>query len=169
MKKLEKENTFIGPASLGKRILAFIIDIVIILLIISLTFSSITKKIFPQNYSISEIFSMANSDSSLGTILTLISLSMFIITFLYFYLLEKKLKQTIGKIMLNIYITSGNKELKSWQVLVRNLYFLPISPLIFLLGVVDVLFLVFNKNGQRLLEILSKTRVVEQYKYNLNQ
>ena len=89
-------------------------------------------------------------------------ISLFVI--LYFYKMEKNMSQTIGKRITGIYVVSDQKELKAWQVIVRSLVFLPVFPFI-LLWIIDPLFMFFNKSNQRLSEILSKTRVVEKFKF----
>ena len=76
--------------------------------------------------------------------------------------MEKKMRQTIGKALIGIYVVSDNKDLKAWQLLVRNIVFMPIFPFV-LLWLFDPLFMFFTKTNQRLTEILSRTRVVEKY------
>jgi uncharacterized RDD family membrane protein YckC len=91
---------------------------------------------------------------------------MSILIILYFLMLEIKMSQTIGKMLMKVYVVSDNKELKAWQLLARNLVFIPIFPFV-LLWILDPLFMLFTKTNQRLSEILGKTRVVE--KYSLQQ
>ncbi len=158
---LPKEKLFAGPALLWKRIAAFLIDLAIINLIIFLPFRSLLTKIFPADYSFSEALKLLSSADYAGLI-TLISSVMGIFIMLYFYMLEKKMRQSIGKRIMKIYIASDNRELKLWQVLVRNLVFLPVFPF-FLLWILDPLFMMFTKTNQRLSEILSKTRVIGIY------
>ena len=77
-------------------------------------------------------------------------------------MLEKKMGQTIGKVLMRIYVVSDNNNLKTWQLLTRNLIFIPIFPFV-LLWIIDPLFMFFTKTNQRLTEILSKTKVVEEF------
>ena len=77
---------------------------------------------------------------------------------------EGLLRQSIGKIFTNIYVVSETKELKLWQLLVRNLFLIPFFPFV-LLWIVDPAFMFFTKDNKRLSEILSKTKVVEKYQY----
>ena len=72
------------------------------------------------------------------------------------------MSQTIGKMLMKVYVASDNNTLKAWQLLARNLVFIPIFPFV-LLWILDPLFMFFTKTNQRLTEILSKTRVVEKY------
>ncbi len=158
---LPKERTFTGPALVWKRIAAFFIDIVIINVIILLPFRRLFQRILPKEYSFSEAYKLLSSEDFTGYI-TAISIAMAVLIFLYFYLMEKKMGQTIGKKLMKIYVASDNPASKSWQFLVRNLVFMPIFPII-LLWIIDPLFMFFNRSSQRLTEILSKTRVVEIY------
>ena len=64
---------------------------------------------------------------------------------------------------MNIYIVSDAGDMKRWQALVRNLMFIPIFPFDFLF-IADPIVMLFTKTNQRLSEILSKTRVVENYR-----
>ena len=74
------------------------------------------------------------------------------------------MSQSIGKMLMKIYVISDNKVLKTWQLLVRNIVFIPIFPFV-LLWILDPLFMFFTKTNQRLTEILGKTRVVEKYSF----
>ena len=70
--------------------------------------------------------------------------------------------QTIGKMLMKIYVVSDNDNIKAWQLFTRNLVFIPIFPFV-LLWVLDPLFMFFTKTNQRLTEILSKTKTVEKF------
>jgi len=82
---------------------------------------------------------------------------------LYFMLLEKKLNQSPGKILFNLYVVSQEKELKYWQLFVRNMFLIPFFPFV-LLWIIDPIVMLFTKQNQRLSEILSRTKTVEKYK-----
>ena len=92
----------------------------------------------------------------------LISIFASVIAILYFVILEQKNKQSIGKMLMNIYVESGQKERRVWQQFVRSMFLIPTFPFI-LLWILDPLFLLFTKDKRRLSEILSKTRVVEEF------
>ena len=158
---LPKEKLFAGPALLWKRIAAFLIDMAIINLVILLPFRSLLAKLFPADYSFLGTLKLLSSTDN-SELITLVSFVMWIFIILYFYMLEKKMHQSIGKRIMKIYVASDGKELKLWQVLVRNLVFLPLFPF-FLLWILDPLFMMFTKTNQRLSEILSKTRVIGIY------
>lgn len=70
--------------------------------------------------------------------------------------------QTIGKMLMKIYVVSDNANIKTWQLFTRNLVFIPIFPFV-LLWVLDPLLMFFTKTNQRLSEILSKTKTVEKF------
>lgn len=161
---LPKERTFIGPALLWKRIAAFFIDILIINLIVLFPFRKLFQEIIPKNYSFSEAYRLLSSSTNYTGFITSVSFVMSILIILYFLMLERKMSQTIGKMLMKIYVVSDNNTLKTWQLFVRNLVFIPIFPFI-LLWIIDPIFMFLTKTNQRLSEILSKTKVVE--KYNL--
>ena len=177
MLNLPKESTFIGPALLWKRIAAFTIDMGIINLIILFPFRSLFQNIVPKDYSFSEAYNLLSSSANYTSFLTSASFIMSILIILYFLMLERKMSQTIGKMLMKVYVvdasenassrsTSDNKELKAWQLLARNLVFIPIFPFV-LLWILDPLFMFFTRTNQRLTEILSKTKEVQ--KYSLQQ
>ena len=161
---LPKEKTFIGPALIWKRIAAFFIDILAINLVVLFPFRALFQNIVPKDYSFSEAYRLLGSSTNYTGYISSISFAMSMLIILYFFMLERKMSQTIGKMLMKIYVASGNKDLKAWQLLARNLVFLPVFPFV-LLWIIDPLFMFFTKTNQRLTEILSKTRVVE--KYNL--
>lgn len=161
---LPKERTFIGPALIWKRIAAFFIDIAILNLIVLFPFRALFQKIVPKDYSFSEAYRLLGSSTDFTGFLSSISFIMSILMIMYFFMLERKMSRTIGKSIMKIYVVSDTEVLKSWQVFVRSLVFIPIFPFV-LLWLLDPLFMFFTKTNQRLTEILSKTRVVEMYKF----
>lgn len=161
---LPKEKTFIGPALLWKRVVAFFIDLLILNLVVLFPFRSLFQGIIPKDYSFSEAYKFLSTSTNFTGFITSVSFVMAILITLYFYKLEKKMGQTIGKMLMRIYVVSENNDLKSWQLLVRNLVFIPIFPFI-LLWIIDPLFMFFTKSGQRLTEILSRTKVIETYNW----
>ena len=162
---LPKERTFIGPALLWKRIAAFFIDIIIINLVILFPFRTLFQKIIPADYSFSEAYRLFSGTNYSG-FLASVSFVMSILIIMYFFMLESKAQQTIGKMLMKVYVSSDTDNLRKWQLLARNLVFIPLFPFI-LLWILDPLFMFFTKSNQRLTEILSRTRVVE--KYSLEQ
>ena len=158
---LPKEKTFVGPALIWKRVVAFLIDIIILNLTVLFPFRKLFQGIIPKNYSLSEAYGILSSSANYYSIVT-ISFAMSILIILYFLMLENKMSQTIGKYLMRIHVVSDNNSLKKWQLLTRNLIFIPALPFV-LLWIIDPLFMFFTNTNQRLTEILSKTKVVENY------
>lgn len=161
---LPKERVFIGPALIWKRIAAFFIDLVIINLIILFPFRRLFRNIIPIDYSFSEAYRLLSTSANYTSFITLVSFVMSVLVILYFLMMEGRMRQTIGKMMMKIYVVSDNNSLSRWQLLVRNLAFIPVFPFVLLLAL-DPLFMLFTKTNQRLTEILSKTKVVEKYSF----
>ena len=159
---LPKGRTFIGPALLWKRIAAFFIDVTIINLFILFPFRGLFRNIIPKDYSFSEAYNLLSTSIDYTKFISSVSFVMLILVILYFLMMERKMQQTIGKMLMKIYVVSDNDSLKTWQLLARNLVFIPIFPFV-LLWVLDPLFMFFTKTSQRLTEVLSKTKVVEKY------
>ena len=167
MKRLNipRERTFVGPALIWKRIAAFFIDMAIINLIVLFPFRKLFEDRFPNNYSFSEMYGIFSSSADYTRFASSVLFAVSLIIFLYFFMLERKMGQSIGKMLMKIYVTSDNNAPKSWQILVRNLEFISIIPLFSftLLWLFDPLSMFFTKTNQRLTEILSKTKTVEKF------
>ncbi len=144
MKKFEM------PAPLWKRGLAYIIDMIIVNVFIISPFNPIFKGVRFTN--IKDIYSISNPNLFLA--LVIIS----ILTILYFTILEYKLRQTLGKSLLNISVISLNKKLTFSQTLLRNLT----KPFVILL-IIDTFYIIVSKD-QRYLEKISKTKVIQEIK-----
>ena len=157
---LPKEQTFTAPALIWKRILAFIIDMLIINLFIFMPFRSLFSDILPETYGFMEAYASLSSES-LGQITT-IAFVMGLFAMLYFVFMEKKMGQTIGKYLLKIRVEGNEKETKTWQFYLRSIFFIPVFPLI-LLWAADPIAMLFTKSNQRLSEIISKTKTVETF------
>ena len=159
--KIPDGGTFVGPALLWKRITAFAIDMVILMVFVLYPFRKILSGIVPSNASFSEAYSLLSSSENSGYLITSYAAAS-LIMMMYFYLLEKKMGQTIGKKFMNVYVVSEEKEAKRWQFLVRSMFLVPIFPFN-LLAIIDPIVMIFNKTNKRLSEILSKTKVVQVY------
>lgn len=168
--KLPRQRTFQGPAAVWKRILAFVIDIMFIDLVLFWPFESMLGDAIPESYkgingikSMQEFFS---ASPELTRTLTIVTVMMGMLAILYFALMEYKIGQTVGKMMLNIYVVSekkeGNGAMSFWQALLRSIIWLPMFPFI-VFWIIDPLYIFLNRNGQRLLEYMSRTRTVENY------
>lgn len=161
---IPNEKSFAGPALLWKRIAAFLIDMAILNIVVLFPFRSLFRGIIPKDYSFPEAYRLLGSSTDYAGFLTSVSFIMSVLVILYFFMMERKMSQTIGKRLMNIYVAGSNRDLKSWQALARSIVFIPIFPFV-LLWILDPLFMVFTKSNQRLSEILSRTKVVERYSF----
>ena len=160
---METAKRYYAQASVLKRILAFIVDMFVINLTILWPFRKTFENMLPKSDSFSKTFEYLSKNPDLGWSITVVMFSVSLLAILYFYLLEKKLGQSIGKMLFGLYVKSQEKELKRWQLLVRSMFLVPVFPFV-LLWIIDPIVMLFNKENQRLSEILSKTKVVEEYK-----
>src|SRR3989338_5397461 len=121
------------PASLVKRFSAFLIDLIIVNLVVSLPF---------YNYLISlgSFSSVLKSNDMVLTILT------FLIAFgllFYFTILEWKMGQTLGKALFRLKVISSNgKELNFFQSFLSNVT-VPFSIVL----LVDVIYMFYKNNN----------------------
>lgn len=157
--KLPKKKVIIANASILRRILAFLIDLLIINFIIIRPFRNVLLKLIPQ-MPFNEAYSYLLSNQQMNTAVLFVTVMISILALLYFVILDYKLSQTAGMMILGLYIEP--KEIRFWQALVRNLFIIPIFPF-FLLWILDPVYLLFNKEGQRFTERLSNTKVVQVY------
>ena len=109
-----------------------------------------------------ETYNYFINNPSLNNAILWVSIALSALTLSYFTILEWKLGQTLGKMILKINVKSEHKTIKIWQAFVRNLFLIPVFPFI-ALWIIDPLFMLFTKNNQRLMEILSKSKVVQHY------
>lgn len=167
-----KAKEYATNASIVKRILAFIIDIFLLNFFVLNPFrsffaGSISSSDFRATYE-----TLVNDETVFNAVYAG-SIFMGIIILLYFAIAEWKLGQSIGKIVLGIYVVpedygngrKGNKtEIAFWQALLRSAYALPVFPF-FLLAIIDPIYMFFNAKNQRLSERFSRTMVVEKYRF----
>ncbi len=185
-------KTIFAQASILKRAAAFAIDLLIINMAILFPFDSVFQKIVPSD-SFSEAFEFLSNNADSASIKAII-ISASIVTLLYFVIFEKKLKQTPGKMLFKLYVEAQGKDLKYskrtkfsndyafaisgvnkqikhdylltpsyWQLFVRSMFLMPLFPFV-LLWFIDPIVMLFTKENQRLSEILSRTKVIEEYK-----
>jgi len=155
------KKEFEGPANILRRILAFIIDILILNLTVFYPFQALLSDMVPLDNFNEAIKFMIENESTSSTLL-MVTIAMAVLAISYFSLLEWKFSQSIGKMFTKLYVVSETKELRLWQAVLRSLYFIPFFPFIILV-VVDPIFMAINKEGKRLSEIMSKTKVVQIY------
>ena len=168
MKRTKKEFSLLMPrrVSLWKRILAFVIDLMIIYIATLPLQTFLAKEIgigdkFDIN-TLKELFSEGGDKfEESSSLIALVAVIMSLSALFYWSVLEYLLRQSIGKILMKIAISSQTGELKIWQVLVRNIKKATFTTSLSILLLIDVIYMFFNKNNQRLTEVLSKTEVVE--------
>jgi len=169
----KREKMYHANAGLFRRLAAFVLDLLILNMLVLEPF----RNIFQNNIQVSsltELYSFLMENDTAYNTLYVSSVFISIIALLYFAILEWKLGQTLGKMLFGIYVVDENGEsialsdgshgISFWKALVRSLYFIPAFPFV-LLVLADPIFMVFNKNSQRLSEIISKTRVVQKFAY----
>ena len=160
---LPGQRIVLGPASPVKRVLAFIADVLIINFIILAPFDKIFSRLVPQTSLFS--FNVSFITPRLMFVMYIVGL----LFLLYFSWFEHKLAQSPGKMLFGLFVISSLVDktkiprLSFWQAVVRNSQvFFVFTPLVFLM-ILDFVFVLFNKNSQRLLEIASKSIVIERY------
>lgn len=159
---LAAQKVMVGPASPSKRLLAFIIDILIINTFVLFPFDGLLNRLVPSTSALSINSPVINSD--LMTTIYAIA----IMFFTYFIVFEYKMGQTPGKMIFGLFVISSDvqknqlQKLTFWQIITRNLSMFLVFPFVLLL-IIDPIFILFNKNNQRLLEQLSKSIVIERY------
>ena len=161
MKRIPRQKSFFVSASVLKRLIAFFVDIVIINLVIVTPFSGLLQKIIPEG-SYQETYDFLMSSSGNPVIISIILAAITVLSIFYFAIFESRLGQSPGKVLMNLYIVSLEKNCKPgfWQCVVRTLFIIPFFPFS-ILWVADPITALFNRHNQRLMELLSKTKVVE--------
>jgi uncharacterized RDD family membrane protein YckC len=161
----QKKKKFVAIASPWKRSLAFIIDYLILNSFVLFPFNNLIGKFYSAS-NLKEMIGLFTNHNTNIKPLIYISTAMTIITVMYFVLLELKYNQTIGKMLMNIYVVDGidqkvkTSHIKIGQSIARNIsvVFLYFLPPIWLL---DAVYVYMNKEGQRFCEKLSRTKTVE--------
>ncbi|MCK5283879.1 MAG: RDD family protein [Nanoarchaeota archaeon] len=156
---LPKEAVFKAPAVFWKRLLAFLIDILIVDFVIGYPFRRLIIRLIPMT-DFSKSYSYLVSNPKAAATVSLITFVMGLLALLYFALLEYKTGQTLGKMLVNIRIESVAKELTFFACVMRSIFLIFIFPLV-LLWIIDPLFLIFTRDKRRLSEVLSRTRTIE--------
>lgn len=129
-------------ASLWKRVFAYIIDVLIVDVVVVYPFEKYFGKMNGFSFNIS------------GNLLVAV-IVIAILTIFYWAILEYSMRQSIGKMVLGIYVSTA-KKFTFWQFLIRNIP--KISSLTIIL---DSLYMLMTKQHQRYFEKLSNTEVLE--------
>lgn len=136
------------PAPLWKRIVAYLIDTILLALILSPLGS------FDTNYTSFSEFIQSFSTTTYTVQFFFSILLILVLSLAYWTLLEYKFQQTLGKYLLCLQVISERKQLSFSQCLVRN-----ISKLSNILLLADVLYMFFAHTSQRYSETLAHTEV----------
>lgn len=146
-------------AQLWKRILAFLIDLIVLDFIVIGPF----KKYFSipsGGYSAASDFISSNSE--VARTLTLAMAIVAVLALFYFSFLESRVGQTLGKYLFRIYVRSGDRPPSFWRCLVSNMTLIPFFPFM-ILWIIDPIHMFFSKGNQRLMEKFTKITVVQKY------
>ena len=159
--KLPGARKITRNASLIKRGVAFMLDLTIINLIIAYPLKGYLNELLPTFASFNETYNYFLANQGLSYGLLSISFAISILSIAYFTILEKNIGQSIGKKLLHLKVVSLDKKPKTWKYIIRSLLLIPVFPFI-LLWIIDPIYLFFNTEGQRLMESISKTKVIEE-------
>lgn len=129
-------------ASFWKRVLAYIIDVLIVDVAVVYPFEKYFGKMSGFSFNLS------------GNLLVAVVI-IAILTVFYWAILEYSMRQSIGKMIVGIYVNT-TKKFTFWQFIVRNIP--KISSLTIIL---DSLYMLMTKQHQRYFEKLSNTEVLE--------
>ncbi len=162
---LPKKQVYLGPASLIRRLIAFVLDLLIIDVVVASPFKNKLSSALPRASSISELQNIVQGSQVLIAQISLIILAISVLSLLYFSFMQMILGQTVGMMVLNIYVVKQEKKqiLKPgiWQCIIRNMFVIPFFPF-FVLWLTEPLFLLFSRERRRLLEVISGTMTVEE-------
>jgi len=147
------------PASLSKRLLAFAFDMLILNYIVIAPFHIVLESLAPGS-SFSSAYSALSSNPSAISQLSLIYFIIGLLIFAYFTATEYRLQQTPGKMIMKLYVATKNNRLSLLQVMLRNLFLIPVFPFI-LLWPLELFFMLVRRDRKRFLEVLTNTSVVE--------
>lgn len=146
-------------APFWKRLLAYVIDAVITNIVVIWPFQGTIKQVSGdlEFNNIVGAYKYINTSESIRSslpALTILFVIIAVLTVAYWAILEYKTRQSIGKMLLKIYVKSDEKELTMKQCIARNIS--KISGLLLIIDSVGII-----SNNQRFLERASKTRVIE--------
>ena len=166
MKKRGKEQpakkSFIGPASMPRRIFAFILDLIIIRFIILVPFNSLLQRMIPADTIVEQLVFLQENPQVSGLI-SVISITISIFVVLYFSYFEYKIQQTPGKMILGLQIVPQQKATFG-TYMISNLTFIAAFPFT-LLWIIDPIHMFISSKNQRLMERFTKLLVVQRYNF----
>jgi len=157
---MAKKGVEAAPSIL-KRILAFIADLLVINLVVLYPFRRLIENLIPSG-PLSDSYNYLMAHPGIVSAIYSIMIMVAILAVLYFSLMEYHLGQTVGKIIFNLRVVPLKNKLGYWQCLLRTLFAIPFFPF-YILWIADPAFALFNKDQQRLMEWVSKTKTVQSY------
>lgn len=156
-----------GPALPWKRVLAFCIDLIVLDLVAVEPFRELLLKIIPKGAGFMDSYNYLMNNGSASALALSVTVAVAIIAMLYFILLEYKLGQTLGKMMMNIKVESVGADAKEgirfWQAALRSVWLVPVFPFFPLLWIIDPLYILFTKERRRFSEVISRTQTIDYY------
>ena len=161
MKEGMAKKRVLAQASLMKRILAFMVDSIIVNIVVLFPFQGMLASAIPDGHSFIKTIELLSTDPLISSTFAVVVFVAGILSLMYFAILEKNLGQTPGKMLFRLHVKSDRNELSYWQAMVRSIFLLPISILMVLI-IVDPIVMFFRRDHKRLLEILSKTSTLEE-------
>lgn len=150
----KKRKVILRPAPVWKRILAFIVDMLILEFFVFSQFEEVIKSLTPTKTS---VFVITGEFIQISIVMGIIGF----IVFIYFTVLETAFGQSLGHMAVALRLYSVD-ELSLWKIAISNLTFLPFFPFI-LLWIIDPLMLLFSNNHQRFMHTLVGLQVVEEF------
>jgi uncharacterized RDD family membrane protein YckC len=165
MPKRKKEaypqpKTVAVAASIWKRIGAFVVDVLIVYVIVLFALGDKILPAVDDAASFAETYAaMAESPGIADGVSFIFSILMLV----YYILLERKFGQSIGKMVVNIYVVPSlpdKQAVSTLQHIGRSMFLIPMFPFM-LLWLIDPIAMLFTKDNQRISEKLSNTKVVE--------
>ena len=141
-------------SSAGKRILAFLLDLLILNLVIIQPIAFRLQKVIPlTTVDITAVSAFLQAHPAVAKELDYLSVLAMLLIYSYFVLMEYFIGQTIGKKIMKLYVVAtgpflqhekGNYKITFVQAMLRNVCVLPLFPLV-LLWIIDPLYLLFKK------------------------
>ncbi len=154
------KKNFIGTASLLRRILAFIFDLLVINLIIIRPFKGLLERILGTENSYKVIMALAEQNASLVQHLTFVLFFISALALFYFTIFEYKYGQTLGQMLFKLHVRAEKGKLKFWQCLINNMFIMPFFPF-FILWAIDPFYMFYS--GKRFSEKIAKTKMEQEY------
>ena len=160
---LPKKQSFIAPASLFRRIIAYLIDFLIIRFTILIPFNGLLRKIVPaEEEGYKAVIEYLQNTPSISGLLVIISIAMSFVIVLYFTIFEYKTKQTPGKMIMKQWIVPEKQNITLLNHLISNLTFVLVFPFV-LLWIIDLIYMIYSPKNQRFMEKLSGILVIQKY------